>query len=78
MLSTYEKFIGGAFVLIGVLLFLSNAGAANQIIEGIAKAHMGLFGTLQGRETEYGGVRVGGFAGASRVGGTRTGLTSRF
>lgn len=77
MLTTYEKFIGGAFVLIGILLFLSNAGAADTIIKSISLFHMSIFGTLQGRDVQFGDVKVGGFAN-SGGGKLKTGFSPSF
>lgn len=59
-MSTFEKFFAGAFALIAIYLLFNSKQAAT-VIKTIGSTGAGLFGTLQGRNANFGnGVEVYG------------------
>lgn len=50
----FEKFFGGAFLLILVYLLVRNAGGVNKILQSFASGSSQVFSTLQGNGGNFG------------------------
>lgn len=48
-MGTVTKILSGSAILIGIYLFLTNAGSSAKIINSISSAYIGGVKTLQGR-----------------------------
>lgn len=54
-MNVFEKFLGGAVILIFVYLVIINYQGTTAALNGFAQMLTGVFGTLQGRAVSYGG-----------------------